>query len=111
MSKELQVNVHQLIIDVLLKKRIISDASEVRLEMTLDDLDIDSLDLLDIVFEIEGIIQLKVPFEDAKKLKTFEDIVNLVQQLVDNPPPQDPRHVNIEGVPKLEDIIKDLPKD
>lgn len=105
------IDVKQLIIDILLKKRIINDANQISMDMTLDDLDIDSLDMLDIIFEIEGVIQLRVPFEDAKKLKTFQDIIDLVQGLVDNPPPQDPRHVNIEGVPKIEDIIKNLPKD
>lgn len=105
------IDVKQLIVDILLKKKIIKDSSEIRMEMTLEDLDIDSLDMLDIIFEIEGVIQLRVPFEDAKKLKTFQDIIDLVQGLVDNPPPQDPRHVNIEGVPKVEDIIKNLPKD
>lgn len=105
------IDVKQLIVDILLKKKIIKDSSEIRMEMTLEDLDIDSLDMLDIIFEIEGVIQLRVPFEDAKKLKTFQDIIDLVQSLVDNPPPQDPRHVNIEGVPKVEDIIKNLPKD
>ena len=105
------INAKQLITDILLKKRIITDASKLRDDMTLEDLDIDSLDLLDIVFEAEGVIQLKIPFEDAKRLKTFKDIVDLVQKLVDNPPPQDPRQVNIEGVPKFDDIIRNLPKD
>ena len=105
------IDVKQLIIDVLLKKRIINDASQIRLDMTLEDLDIDSLDMLDIIFEIEGIIQLRVPFEDAKKLKTFQDIIDLVQGLVNNPPTQNPNHVNIEGTPKLAEVIKNLPKD
>jgi len=105
------IDVKQLIIDILLKKRIIDDVSQIKLDMTLEDLDVDSLDMLDIIFEIEGVIQLRVPFEDAKKLKTFQDIIDLVQGLIDNPPPQDPRHVNIEGVPKLSEVIKNLPKD
>ncbi|NDB61652.1 hypothetical protein EB001_24915 [bacterium] len=98
----------QLIIDILLKKKIIKDASEIRDDMTLEDLDVDSLDMLDIIFEAEGVIQLKIPFEDAKKLKTFHDIVDLIQGLVDNPPPQDPRHVNITGEPKFADVVKTL---
>lgn len=98
----------QLIIDILLKKRIIEDASIVNSDTTLDDLDIDSLDLLDIVFEAEGVIQLKIPFDDAKRLKTFQDIVDLVQGLVDNPPPQNPNHVNITGEPKFADVVKKL---
>jgi acyl carrier protein len=101
----------QLIIDILLKKKIITDVSEIRDDMTLEDLDVDSLDLLDIIFEAEGVIQLKIPFEEAKKVQTFQDVVNLVQGLVDNPPQQDPRHVNIEEIPKLSDMLKNLPKD
>jgi acyl carrier protein len=101
----------QLIIDILLKKKIITDVSEIRDDMTLEDLDVDSLDLLDIIFEAEGVIQLKIPFEAAKKVQTFQDVVDLIQGLVDNPPPQNPHHVNIEGQPKLADIIKSLPKE
>ena len=98
----------QLIIDILLKKKIINDASVIRDDMTLDDLDVDSLDILDIIFEAEGVIQLRIPFEDAKKVKTFQDIVELIQNLIDNPPPQNPNHVNITGEPKFGDVVKSL---
>lgn len=102
------IDAKQLIIDILLKKKIIKDASEITNDTTLDDIDVDSLDLLDIIFEAEGIIQLKIPFEQTKSVKTFQDIVDLVQGLVDNPPPQNPNHINIEGLPKFFDVVKEL---
>ena len=98
----------QIIIDILLKKKIITDISVIKDDMTLEDLDVDSLDLLDIIFEAEGVIQLRIPFEEAKKVKTFQDVIDLIQGLIDNPPQQDPRHVNIEGQPKFEDVVKSL---
>ena len=101
----------QLIIDILLKKKIINDVSQIRDDMTLEDLDVDSLDMLDIIFEAEGIIQVKVPIDRTRAVKTFQDIVDLLQDLIDNPPPQDPNHINIEGSPKFEDIVKNLPKE
>jgi acyl carrier protein len=104
----MKINARELIIDILLKKNIIKDASKIRDDMTLEDLDIDSLDLLDVIFEAEGIIQLKVPFDDAKSVTTFQDIVDLVQGLVDNPPPQNPNYINIEGQPKFADVVKEL---
>ena len=105
------MDARQLIIDILLKKNIITDVSVIRDDVSLEDLDVDSLDLLDIIFEAEGVIQLKIPFEEAKRVQTFKDVVDLVQGLVDSKPPQDPRHVNIEGIPKLSEVIKNLPKD
>lgn len=102
------INAKELIINILLKKNIIKDANQITSTATLEDLDMDSLDTLDMIYEIEGVIQLRVPFEDAKKSKTFQDIIDLVQELVDNPPPQNPNHVNIEGEPKFSDVVKEL---
>lgn len=102
------IDAKQLIIDILLNKRIINDANQITSTATLEDLDMDSLDTLDMIYEIEGVIQLRVPFEDTKKLKTFQDVIDLVQGLVDNPPPQNPNHINIEGEPSFSDLVKDL---
>ena len=101
-------NAEQVIKDILLNKKIIKTPEEFKPDATLETLDIDSLDLLDIVFEAEGILQIKFPDTRDLTLNSLQDVIDLVQGLIDNPPPVDPRHVNIEGQPSFETVVKEL---
>jgi len=105
------MNAEQIIREILLKKRIIKSEEEFIPSATLETLDLDSLDVLDIIFGAEGMMQIKFPDIRDNPPKTLQDMINLVQGLIDNPPPVRPEHVNIEGQPKIADIIKNLPKD
>ena len=46
-----------------------------------NELAIDSLDLMDILLEVEKIYSIKIEDEDAEKLTTVEDICSLIQKL------------------------------
>jgi acyl carrier protein len=102
------MNAEQIIKDILLKKKIIKSEAEFIPSATLETLDIDSLDLLDIVFEAEGIVQIKFPDMRDFEIKNLQDVIDLVQELIDNPPKVNPHHVNLEGQPKVEDMLKEM---
>ena len=102
------MNAEQIIKDILLNKKIIKTEEEFIPSAELETLDIDSLDLLDIVFEAEGIIQIKFPDIKGNPPKTLQDVIDLVQGLIDNPPPVNPHQVNLEGQPKFADVVKEL---
>jgi acyl carrier protein len=104
------MNAEQIIKDILLKKKIIKTDEEFNPSATLETLDIDSLDVLDIIFEAEGIMQIKFPDIRDNPPKSLQDMIDLVQDLIDNPPPVNPKQVNIEGQPKFADVVKEMAK-
>jgi len=63
------------------------DPSEVTIEKSfVDDLDIDSLSLVEIAVQIEDKYGVKVPDEDLAGLRTVGDAVNYIQKLeAENP--------------------------
>lgn len=46
------------------------------------DLDVESLDLVDLVVAIEEKYQIEIPDQDIKNLQTVEDIINYIQSHV-----------------------------
>lgn len=101
-------NAAEVVKKILLDKKIIASEDQFALEATLETLDIDSLDLLDIVFEAEGVLQVKFPDMRDFEIKTLKDVIDLVQELIDNPPKVNPHHVNLVGEPKVEDMLKEM---
>ncbi|QEY17418.1 acyl carrier protein [Cellvibrio sp. KY-GH-1] len=60
------------------------DPKEIHLESHLgDDLDIDSIDAIDLVVELKKFVGKKISPEDFKAVRTVEDIVNAVSELMD----------------------------
>ncbi len=60
------------------------DPKEIRLESHLgEDLDIDSIDAIDLVVELKKYVGKKISPEDFKAVRTVEDIVNAVSELMD----------------------------
>ncbi len=60
------------------------DPKEIRLESHLgEDLDIDSIDAIDLVVELKKYVGKKISPEDFKAVRTVEDIVNAVSVLMD----------------------------
>jgi len=49
-----------------------------------DDLDIDSIDAIDLIIELKSYTGKKVPPEDFKSIKTVGDIVNQVCKLLEH---------------------------
>jgi acyl carrier protein len=54
----------------------------VTLEKSFEDLNIDSLDGINIMFEIEGELGVDIPDEDAKHIRTVRQMVEGIENLV-----------------------------
>lgn len=48
----------------------------------LSDLDLDSLDLVELISEIEEKYEIEIPDNEIKKIQTIDDIVNFLSQNV-----------------------------
>ena len=56
------------------------DPEEITMETTfVDDLGADSLDVFQIIMGIEEEIDIEIPAEDAEKITTVEEAVNLIK--------------------------------
>ena len=66
------------------------DISLVTTESSFEELGIDSMDAVNIVFEIENQFSVNVPDEEMKNIRSVRDIVNGVQKLVAAKPPDGP---------------------
>ncbi|MCS1351363.1 acyl carrier protein [Mechercharimyces sp. CAU 1602] len=63
--------------------RLDVDASEVTLEASVkDDLDADSLDITDLMLELEDEFGLEISDEEAEKIETVGDIVTYINSKV-----------------------------
>ena len=60
----------------------LEDDVEIDLNETFEDLDIDSLDLLEVVTKIEREFKIEIPDDAMKSIKTASDAVALVEKLV-----------------------------
>ena len=56
------------------------DADEVSLETSFDDLNADSLDVVELIMALEEEFDIEIPDEDAEKLKTVGDAVNYIKE-------------------------------
>ena len=55
------------------------DESKITLDSTLQDLDIDSLDMVDIIMDIEN--ELNISLEDLKDVEKVGDVVDFVKKV------------------------------
>jgi acyl carrier protein len=58
------------------------DLAEIRPESTFEELKIDSLDGLNLLFAVESEFDIHVPDEEAKKLRSVSDVVEGVKKLL-----------------------------
>ena len=58
---------------------VISESS-----LLYEDLDIDSIDAVDLIVELKSFTGLVIDPEDFKSVKTIEDVVNVVCKLLEN---------------------------
>ena len=60
------------------------ERADIKLESHLgDDLDIDSIDAIDLIVELKKYVGKKISPEDFKSVRTVGDIVNAVSELMD----------------------------
>ena len=62
-------------------------ADSITLDKTFDELNIDSLDKINISFEVEEAFNIEIPDEALGTIKTVGDMVRGVSQLHENHPP------------------------
>ncbi len=59
------------------------DPEEIKMETTfVDDLGADSLDVFQIIMGIEEEFDIEIPAEDAEKIATVEEAVNLIKNAI-----------------------------
>lgn len=59
------------------------ERADIKLQSHLgDDLDIDSIDAIDLIVELKKFVGKKISPEDFKSVRTVEDIVNAVSELM-----------------------------
>jgi len=54
------------------------------LETTFEDLGADSLDVMDLIMELEQEFDIEIPDEDAENIRTIEDTINYIQSRLQN---------------------------
>ena len=59
------------------------DASEIVAETTIESLGMDSLDALNLIFELEEEFDLTIPDEEALEMKTIQEMSDGVKQLLE----------------------------
>ena len=64
---------------------------QVRPESTFEELGIDSLDRLNILFELEGEFDIQIDDEQAKQVTTLRQMIDGITQLVDAKAESSPR--------------------
>ena len=64
----------------ILRKNMKDPSKTITLETPLSDLEIESLDLAVIVFDIEDTFGIEIKDEDAEKIAAIDDAVNLIHQ-------------------------------
>jgi acyl carrier protein len=69
-------------------KRIPADS--IKLDTSLQDLGIDSLDVFTLLFELENAFKISIPDDDVRSLKTVNDIVDGMKKIIAATPPAPP---------------------
>jgi acyl carrier protein len=69
-------------------KRIPADS--IKLDTSLQDLGIDSLDVFTLLFELENAFKISIPDDDVRSLKTVNDIVEGMKKIIAATPPAPP---------------------
>lgn len=60
------------------------DANEVTPESSfIDDLNADSLDLVELVMHMEEVFDVEIPDEDAESIRTVQDAINYIDNHID----------------------------
>ena len=72
--------IQQKLIQIVRKEKDIPD-EKLTPELALADAGIDSLDALTILFAIEETFHISIPDDKARAIKTFGDMVDVVQEL------------------------------
>lgn len=76
-------DIYHKILEIFKEEMCESEDYQLDPDATFDDLDIDSLDLLEIVTSIEDGFQIEIPDEAMNEIKTAGDAIEYVEKLVE----------------------------
>ena len=80
-------NLEQRVIEIIAKKKKV-DPSTITLDSTFQQLAIDSLDGMDLVFTFEDTFNITVPDNIVQQMKSVREIVDGLRQVLASPPAQ-----------------------
>ena len=75
------MGIEQRLIDIVRQQKAVPDGALTRTTL-LADAGLDSLDSLNVLFNIEEAFDISIPDERAREIRTFGDMVDLVASLV-----------------------------
>jgi len=81
MANEMTSDITARVLRIIAKNQR-KEVSQVTTESSFEELNIDSMDAVNIVFEIENEFTINVPDEEMKNIRSVRDIVDGVQKLV-----------------------------
>jgi acyl carrier protein len=84
--KESMDDIESRIIELVAKSKNLP-VSDVKLDTTFDELQIDSLDKINLSFAVEEMFSIEIPDDSLNSLKTVGDVVRGVEQLRAAAPP------------------------
>lgn len=83
MSDQFKIDILNEIRAIIAHLLVLEDV-DVQPEMNLkEDLDIDSLDFVEIMLSLEDVFDIEIEEEEAETLKTVEDLINIVESKKD----------------------------
>ena len=59
-----------------------ADEDEITLDATLDDLNLDSLDVVEIMMAAEDEFDIEIPDDDLEGVKTLGDVVDVITDII-----------------------------
>ena len=69
----------------ILVKDFACDAAKVKIDSKLvEDLELDSIDAVDLIVKLQSTINQKVNPEDFKQIRTIQDVVDAVEKIINN---------------------------
>ena len=86
----------QQVIDIIAKKKKI-DRSAITLASTFQELAIDSLDGMDLVFTFEDTFNISVPDNVVQQMKTVGDVITGLRQVLTTAPAERKEEAKVEG--------------
>lgn len=77
------MNIFDTVCSILKEQLNIDESREIREDTLLDDLDADSLDVVEVVMAIEDEYDIEIPDEEAENVRTIGDIVKILSSKVE----------------------------
>lgn len=77
------MNIFDTVCSILKEQLNIDESREIKEDTLLDELDADSLDVVEVVMAIEDEYDIEIPDEEAENVRTIGDIVKILSSKVE----------------------------